>query len=87
MSETYTTCPICDRAIDPDQPDAVFAEKVDDHAGFQAHDLNWTPAGYAHQECLSGANGFRAAAELMYAHSPAGGESRPSTDPAPPASF
>jgi hypothetical protein len=81
MSETYTTCPICDRAVDPGQPDAVFAEKVDDHAGFRAHDLIWTPAGYAHQECLAGANGFRAAAEPMYSHSPAGSESRPSTDP------
>ena len=52
MSETYTTCPICDRTIDADQPDAVLAEKVDDHAGFQqAHDLIWTPAGYTHKEC------------------------------------
>jgi hypothetical protein len=83
MSETYTTCPICDRSIDPGQPDAVLAEKVDDHAGFRAHDLTWTPAGYAHQECLAGANGFRAAAEPMYSHSPAGGESRSSTDPQP----
>ena len=64
QSETYTTCPICDRTINPDQPDAVLAEKVDDHAGFgQALDLIWTPAGYAHQECLTGANGFRAAAK------------------------
>ena len=64
MSETHTTCPICDRTIDPEQPDAVLAEKVDDHAGFgQALDLIWTPAGYAHHECLAGANGFRAAAK------------------------
>jgi hypothetical protein len=40
-----TTCPLCDRTIDPNQPDAVLAEKVDDHAGFRQHDLIWTPAG------------------------------------------
>ena len=59
MSETYTTCPICDRTIDEDQPDAVLDEKVDDHAGFQqAHDLIWTPAAYA-QRSAAGADGFR----------------------------
>ena len=63
MSETSTTCPICDRAIDPDQPDAVLTDKVDDTAGFRQAYLSWTPAGYAHQECLLGANGFRATDE------------------------
>ena len=60
MSEAYTTCPICDRTIDPNERDAVLAEKVDQHAGFgQALDLIWTPAGYAHEECLVGARGYR----------------------------
>jgi hypothetical protein len=33
MSETYATCPICARTIEADEPDAMLAEKVDDHAG------------------------------------------------------
>jgi len=64
MSETYTTCRICGRRIDPKEPDAVLAEKVDDLPGFtQGHDPIWTPVGYAHQACLAGARGYRPGAE------------------------
>jgi hypothetical protein len=63
MSETYTTCPICRRPIDPEQPDAVLTERVDDLPGFgQDHDLVWSRVGYAHQACLVGARRYRPAA-------------------------
>ena len=65
MSETYTTCPICDEVIDPNQPDAVPAEMVEDIPGFgvEANDMIWTPAGYAHQACLASARIYRPVAE------------------------
>ena len=80
MSETNTTCPICDRTVDFDQPDAVLAEKVDDHAGFGAHDWPGRPLATHTRECLAGANGFRAAApgSVLPTHRPGA-----NPDPAP----
>jgi hypothetical protein len=63
----------------------MLAEKVDDHAGFQqAHDLIWTPTGYARKECLAGAKGFRPVAARPSSDAPAGANPDPSR-PAPPA--
>ena len=63
MAETYTTCPICRERIEPEAPDAVLAEKVEDHPGFgQAHDYVWSRVGFAHEDCLRAADRFRAAA-------------------------
>ena len=59
-----TTCPLCRSQIDPDQPDAVPIEKVENHPAFdQEHDAIWSRVGYAHERCLVGAPGYRAATE------------------------
>jgi len=62
MSETYTTCPICGVRIEPEAPDAILVERVEDHPGLgQQHDLVWTRAGFAHERCLARAREYRAA--------------------------
>jgi hypothetical protein len=62
LAETYTTCPICRRRIEPDAPDSVLVEKVEDHPGFgQEHDAVWSRAGFAHEACLARATRYRAA--------------------------
>jgi hypothetical protein len=62
MSETFTTCPICGVRIEPDAPDSILVEKVEDHPGHgQEHDYVWSRAGYAHARCLVGARKYRAA--------------------------
>ena len=50
MSETYTPCPICRVPIEPDAPEAILVEKVENHPGFgQTYDPVWSRAGYAHK--------------------------------------